>query len=520
MEIIAHFIQNLNTLNSLIYYITTNLEPLTINNDVNPKLIDLVNKPDVSDLLNETNNKLSSINDMLKFLSSEVKKELYSKLSKPKDKVTPYANFIIDEPPIIGEPPIIDDTSDKKVQLTFDDIIASSNKPIKPIKRRVPLNYQGTCPVCGAPNEYIYSNIKGEKQYICKCCNNTFTVHPHYHDEISIRCPHCTHKLFLHHERSGYDVYVCPNDDCKFYLKNKKLVENQEGEHLKVNSLNYKLKYTYRDFSIKLDELKKDKKYNITSKIDLTNIRHSNYCLGLVLSYYVNYGLSSRKTAQILREIHDIDISHQTVRNYAEAAAVLTERINQNYKYDLSSTLTGDETYIKVKGKTEYVFFFSDTLKKIITSYRIFSKRDTTNAIKTIYESISKYDKLPDDLTLITDGNPIYNASQVFFKLNDINFDLHQVIGLSNKTEDSVTYRPFKQCEERLNRTYKQNYYGTNGYGSNRNANVYMSLYVSFFNFLRHHSTIGKVPIVLKEIAETKLMPDKWIKLLKIANGY
>ena len=72
MEIIAHFIQNLNTLNSLIYYITTNLEPLTINNDVNPKLIDLVNKPDVSDLLNETNNKLSSINDMLKSLSSEV----------------------------------------------------------------------------------------------------------------------------------------------------------------------------------------------------------------------------------------------------------------------------------------------------------------------------------------------------------------------------------------------------------------------------------------------------------------
>ena len=42
MEIIAQFIQNLNTLNTFIYYITTNLEPLTINNDFNPKLIDLV----------------------------------------------------------------------------------------------------------------------------------------------------------------------------------------------------------------------------------------------------------------------------------------------------------------------------------------------------------------------------------------------------------------------------------------------------------------------------------------------
>jgi len=64
--------------------------------------------------------------------------------------------------------------------------------------------------------------------------------------------------------------------------------------------------------------------------------------------------------------------------------------------------------------------------------------------------------------------------------MNDIKFDLHQVISISNKDEISKRYRPYKQAEERLNRTYKQNYYGTNGYGTLRNANVYMALYVSF----------------------------------------
>ena len=102
----------------------------------------------------------------------------------------------------------------------------------------------------------------------------------------------------------------------------------------------------------------------------------------------------------------------------------------------------------------------------------------------------------PENLTLITDGNPIYNAAQVFFDINDIKFDLHQVIGVKNKDEISKKYRPFKQIEERLNRTYKQNYYGTNGYDKLEGANSYMILFVCFFNFLRQHSSLKyKTPV-------------------------
>lgn len=51
------------------------------------------------------------------------------------------------------------------------------------------------------------------------------------------------------------------------------------------------------------------------------------------------------------------------------------------------------------------------------------------------------YPEIPDNLNIITDGKPIYNTVQVFFKMNEIkNFDLHQVIGVFNKDEVSFKF--------------------------------------------------------------------------------
>lgn len=472
MKIIAQFIENLKSLETNIYFINTKLEPLVINQYVPNNIKSLIDNEEIKELINSLNSNMQALTNLLTPIAIKAKKATNKRHSS---KIQPYANFIIDEPPVVQ------DNSDKLVQLSFEDIIL--NKDIKPVNRRKKLSYKGTCPHCSAPNEYIYDNSKS-KQFLCKVCDNTFSVHPHYYEEISHHCPHCSYKLYLHRERSNYDVLVCRNNNCSFYLKNKRLFKDNKADHLKTTSGSTKIRYSFRFFDFNLDAIKACKDFKIRSKIDLSKIRHSNFALGLVLTYYVNYGLSSRKTALIMREVHDIHISHQTVINYAEAVAVHTEHLNENYKYDLSDHLTLDETYIKVKGKTNYVFFASDTKNKIITSSRIFSNRDTKNAITTIYQSINKYKTFPQNLTLITDGNHIYNAAQVFFLMNDIKFDLHQVIGISNKDEVSRLYRPYKQAEERLNRTYKQNYYGTNGYGTLRNANVYMSLYVSFSTFL------------------------------------
>lgn len=200
-------------------------------------------------------------------------------------------------------------------------------------------------------------------------------------------------------------------------------------------------------------------------RYNLSRIHFDSKVLGLILTYYVNYDIDARKNALIMKQVHGIRISHQTVINYASGVSALVKDIVDHYPYKIGSVLTGDETYIKVRRKNQYVFYWSIPISKIISSHTIYPTRDTECACRSIYNCLRHYEgKIRENLALITDGNPIYNAVQVFFDINDIKFNLHQVIGVKNKKKISKKYRSFKQIEERPNRTYKQNYYGTKDY--------------------------------------------------------
>lgn len=465
---------------------------------------------------------ISHINWIIGFFENNInpslKKEVSKlKKSKLKDKTIPYADFKIDEPPVFSKKP--------PVQLSFQDIARQAledGTPLSPVKRRSskPFSFQGTCPFCGAPKEYIYDN-NGKGQFACKACHNTFTLKTSVSGENGIYCPHCGSKLFLQHDRNGYIVYLCPSKTCPYYLKNKKLVDEGEIDSLETSSKQLRLRYHYRDFKFNLEDLRQSEMNLPNAPVKLSKIHFDHKVLGLILTYYVNYGLSSRKTALILKEVHGLKISHQTVINYATTVSLLVKPLVDYFPYKLSTVLSGDETYIKIRGVNHYVFFWSDPEKKVITSYTIYPVRDTKCACISIYDCLRHYDKIPEDLTLITDANPIYNAAQLFFELQGIHFDLHQVVGVKNRDEISKEFRPFKQIEERLNRTYKQNYYGTNGYDKLECANSYMVLFVCFFNFLRQHSALGyKAPVDEGLFEDNMLMQDKWLRLIELSSQY
>lgn len=232
--------------------------------------------------------------------------------------------------------------------------------------------------------------------------------------------------------------------------------------------------------------------------------------------------MSGEKTVALMYDIHQVKISGQSVRSYARSVAHLVRPMTDYYPYELSDHFCGDETYIRVQGKWNYIYFFFDAEKKIILSHRQNRHRDTETAIKAIHDVVRRFERIPDKLKLIVDGNPIYKLAEAFFAQNDIKFEVIQVIGLTNEDEVPKEYRPLKQIIERLNRTFKANYKPLGGFNSESGPITHVTLFTTFFNFLRPYSKLEKkrVPVVLPELEFFDDMPQKWIKLLMMSEQF
>ena len=404
------------------------------------------------------------------------------------------------------------------------EYLAEHGKPLMPVSRRkgrLPVSDDIVCTKCGAPHSYIYRNNGKAKntQYLCKVCDFTFGSGTDYLKSVTLRCPHCTKVLERIKQPKDFNIFKCKNQKCSFYLSNLRNLTPDERKRYIADPQAFKLHYIYREFTIKLKPLSKESP--IMPDVDLSKIHSSPHTFGLILSYYVNYGMSSRLVASIMRDIHGVSISHQTVINYANAAAMLLKPFVDNYEYPLTSSICGDETYIKVNGKWHYVFFIIDTIKKIITSHNVSPNRDTIAAIKAIDDTLSKYKEIPEDLNLVFDGNPIYLLAQHFFASHGIHFDVTQVIGLTNDDPVSTEFRPLKQVIERLNRTLKTYYKSTNGFAAFANCQNYLTLFATWHNFLRPHKALGyRVPVNIPGVSNLPNMPARWLELLDMAQYY
>ncbi len=103
-------------------------------------------------------------------------------------------------------------------------------------------------------------------------------------------------------------------------------------------------------------------------------------------------------------------------------------------------------------------------------------------------------------------------------KSNKNLFDLKQVIGLFNQDDVSEEFRYFKQIIERFNRTYKHHIRAASGFKSKDGAISLTALIVTFYNFLRPHSSLNfKPPIVLDFFDSSDTIQARWAKILNTA---
>ena len=372
-----------------------------------------------------------------------------------------------------------------------------SEKPINPVRhrngRKPPTGCK--CSHCEAPAKYLYlNNGTLQSQVKCKICGKTS---PSYSTKRKRRtkylCPHCSKALSKWKQSKQSTIYKCFSYTCPHYQ--------------------------YREYHISPDDLITQRPVP-DRKANLRNIHNNYHTLGLVLTFAINLGLSSRVTRDALKGIFDICISHQTVVNYINLAAqYLSPYIDDHCPVPLG-TSAADETYIIVDNKWTYTWFIIDSKTRAICGYNLSENRGMQPALALLYDTFGKPSNTIKHPDLVTDGNPSYDAAVMAYNdlinINDRRLIKRTVIGLENLDDQSKEYRSFKQIVERLNRTYKYHTRPRAGFKTFDGAVALTTLFVAFYNFMRPHSYLkNATPVSLNALKKHSLMPDKWVALIE-----
>ncbi len=441
---------------------------------------------------------------------------------KPDEKPPHYRQFRVDQSPPL---PPADNTYKLEWKLLKKAKESLCGKPIDPVRHRNGKNPPAGCKCChcNAPGKYLYlNNGKLQSQVKCKICGKTSPSHGNKRKRKTKHvCPHCSKALSRWKQSKQSTIYKCFSYTCPHYLNNKILFTKEEQtmrDKQKYNP-NFKLHYQYREYHISPDDLITARPF-FNIKNDLRRIHNNYHTLGLVLTFAINLGLSSRVTRDALKGLFDISLSHQTVINYINLTAqYLSPFIDDNCPKP-KTTCAADETYIIVDNKWTYTWFVIESKTRAICGYNLSDTRGMQPALALLYDSFGKPDNGVRHPDLITDGNPSYDAAVMAYNdliTNDSNkLQKRTVIGLKNLDPESREYRSFKQLVERLNRTYKYHTRPRAGFKTFDGAVALTTLFIAFYNFMRPHSALNKsTPVHLDVLKERHLMPDKWVALIE-----
>ena len=423
-----------------------------------------------------------------------------------------YQKFKIDELPLI---------TDFRQDWTYKDLIPyyekRYGKKIRPVSRRSECDIPDTCtcPRCDAPKPFLYKNNGAKGQLLCKICDARFSPHESRFSSVKLRCPHCGNALVPKKDRKHFVIHKCVNPKCPYYLHNLKKVDKEDLKE-DYGKNKYKLHYIYREFPV--DFFAMDLTSLPKNASSLKFSKHNAHVMSLCLTLHINLGLSLRKTSQALKDLYNINISHQQIANYCKTASICIKPFVDHYDYKPGKVLTADETYIKVRGIKAYIWFIMDAVSRSMIGYQVSDNRSVGPCILAMRMAFRHFDKLPKNFKFIADGYSAYPLAAMEFaqRFKDtFTFNITQVIGLTNDDEVSKEFRPFKQMIERLNRTYKASYRPTNGFDNYDGANYDLALWVAYYNFLRPHKhnkyqVLNKVDM----LTNADNMPGKWQLLI------
>ena len=442
---------------------------------------------------------------------------------QPRDKFKEqhpnYRDFYIDSmAPFTKSPESKNTIHYKDLLCSYHTIHGKSLKPVNLRKKTTAVPDKVVCPHCQAPSIYLYLNNGSKKSQVkCKICSITSPLEKRFIKKTKYFCPYCFYALYLWKQQPLVTIYKCGNDNCSHRIRQLNKLNMDEKQLIKVRSSQFKLNYQFREYHFKPNKLRIIGPHK--PKVDLSKIHNDINTFSLILTLHISYAITARKTAHMLKNIFNLNVSYQTVLNYSQAAAYYCHQFNKNNTGMIDDLSAGDETYIKILGKNYYTWFFMGCKSRVISAYHLSNSRDTVHAVKTMLESL-KTVKTDHKVAFVTDGNPAYQAGLHYINLNykHLKIALHNVIGLQNLDAESEKYRRYKQQIERLNRTYKYHIQPGNGFNSFNGAVSKTVLFVTHYNFLRANQALNyKTPVKLSQLEGISSIQGKWAKIISLA---
>lgn len=441
---------------------------------------------------------------------------------KPEPRTENYRKFLVDLLPPLSAPPSLAQVDWRELK---DAIEKQTGKLLKPVRRRggfsVPEHCR--CERCNAPADFLYLN-DGQKgnQVRCKICNHLGTTgRIRQRSGAKYFCPHCGSALSVWKQSAHETIYKCFSYKCPHYLTQESRLTGEERVKRQAQKFdpNYKLHYQYREYHLKPEDLLCRRPESPTN-VDLRSIHNSHHVVGLVLTFFVNAGVSSRLTRDLLWGLFGIKLSHQTVINYVNAAAA---RIAPFLDADLPKPgpiAAADETYLIVENEWHYTWFIIDAASRAICGYNLSDTRGTVPALATLNDAYGKPEtNQGKQFILVRDGLPSYDSALLAYNqgLEAPVLTGPKVIGLENLDEISKEFRPYKQLVERLNRTYKFHTRPRAGMKSMEGATCLTTLFVAYYNYLRPHGGLKHSPLSREPLQGIERYPKQWETLLAMA---
>ena len=155
-----------------------------------------------------------------------------------------------------------------------------------------------------------------------------------------------------------------------------------------------------------------------------------------------------------------------------------------------------------------------DVISGSVVASHISDKRDTTACVTAIVKAIKQYDVIPSPIHFASDAYTAYPlALQYVFTQFPVTFKHTSVKGIEVQNGEDSNTRKAKQLIERLNRTFKESYRVTTGFGTIKGSRLSFQLWMFYYNYLRKRSNklVNSLNFISnRSIVDNLVAPVKW----------